>query len=454
MNRKEGLLKLPKFSFHSLKHLVERSFAAKPSTEIRAILSPVNSFKRERSRYKMNRCGISFRHTKPKQDSQSTNEFTEGHTMIDTKKGFDIYHKLLIKKNIYRAYNKYTELTASDHIHKILYNDKAHIVAAYKEFLIYEDIKELLAASCKKQASKLLLPNLAKGAASVFATYRTSSHPIIKRALGKKVKANKDLSECKENISTIFLSNFYDSLAKEDLSNSASELPLNCNVSSGERSMSGLLNELHELSRESIKNETKDKPLALNKLRKENIAGNKLKKKLGKANEEASSLNSIYDISLLKKKVNLQARNRNAGRLALATISSKRTEQLFPNKLDEVKSSNRIRILCRSGVGSKAQLSGAGRPKITLKDQRLKSNYFAVYGQGKSHCFSQGNSSKSIPYNTANSKVKLIIKKSSAKFLQSTKASAKGGARGHTLRLSSCLSEKGLARKKASPQAL
>jgi hypothetical protein len=384
MNGKEGSRKHLKFPLYSLKHLVERSYTTKPLSEVKAILSPITPLARKTSRHKMSRCGISLISIKPKQDSQSTNEYTETNTTIDN---IDSYYKLLIKKNLYHTHTHYTQQTYSDHINKILYNDKAHIVAIYKDFLIYEDIKELFGSS--KYSFREVMSN-SKGV-SVFDTYRTNGNRVIRRGLVKKSKVNKwrEMGNgCGEN-STVFFSGFFDELAKEDLSNSCSEIPFEyCKLSYSEPSLSRLLNELSNDSIEVESSDSNQEPLKADN------------------NKEPISLNSLYKI-LLRKKKNSQVRNCNDKKLALATVSTKRLQKTSLNKLSKAGSSNIMRALyyskCRSGVSSKNQLSETTKSKLC--DKQVKTNYFAIYDK---NFLSQSNSTKNV--NTANVKLRIHLK--------------------------------------------
>jgi hypothetical protein len=145
------------------------------------------------------------------------------------------------------------DLTAIESVNRIIYNDYTHPVSVFKDFLIYDDVKELLTSFYSFRTTKMLLKGLVKEREKKFVrfTFRLCENTIIKKAMMKKEKVKKIKEEDMkghESVSTFFRTTFISSLAKEDLSNSISRLPaisLDCSNNEGTENIDDLLKKLN-----------------------------------------------------------------------------------------------------------------------------------------------------------------------------------------------------------------
>ena len=138
----------------------------------------------------------------------------------------------IMKLQLINSYIKNYNLAQIENIDKIIYNDYSHISSLFKEYLIYDDTKETLEQFYKIRSTKCLLNELIKNNQRNFisSTFRLCENRTIKKANLRKKKIrkikNEDMKQ-HESESTVFRSTFISTLAKEDLSNSASQIPAN-----------------------------------------------------------------------------------------------------------------------------------------------------------------------------------------------------------------------------------
>ena len=169
--------------------------------------------------------------------------------------------------NLLKEYNQNCSEADIEVINKIIYNDSSHIVSLFKEFLIYEDLKELFQFYNKKHEIKHLLDKLTENEPKnlIRSTYLINQTNEIKRAVRKKkkierIKAEENVNRWEE--STLLRTTFMNKIAKEDLSNSISILPSNsleCSRGENPRLISELLYELENSPCEEINlNQTKE----------------------------------------------------------------------------------------------------------------------------------------------------------------------------------------------------
>jgi len=175
----------------------------------------------------------------PKTSVESTNEGTTGFTPSQDRmsiiKIYESTKKLIVKFNLYKQYRKVKKETDLETINKIIYNEKSHVVAIFKDFLIYDDIKEFIVKQhnlkeIKRQLLKLCKPVVLQRPKNIV-VYEKS---IFEKAKERKEKIRKIKEEDNKKGaegSTFLRTGFMDELAREDLLNSRSNLPsnsLNC----------------------------------------------------------------------------------------------------------------------------------------------------------------------------------------------------------------------------------
>eukprot|EP00826_Nyctotherus_ovalis_P041966 TRINITY_DN4278_c0_g4_i2.p1 TRINITY_DN4278_c0_g4~~TRINITY_DN4278_c0_g4_i2.p1 ORF type:complete len:354 (-),score=109.31 TRINITY_DN4278_c0_g4_i2:602-1663(-) len=147
-------------------------------------------------------------------------------------------------------------------VNRIIYNDSAHLVAVFKDYLIYEDVKELLQVYNIVQ-SRYLLAKLTKETPRniVLSTYSISKTKAFKQATKRRnkiLRIKAEDRESREEESTLFRTEFINSLAKEDLSNSISALPANsleCSQSEDIKKIGELLAEFNNCDQSNTEEE-------------------------------------------------------------------------------------------------------------------------------------------------------------------------------------------------------
>ena len=89
-----------------------------------------------------------------------------------------------------RKYKVVNEDSAFENINKIIYNDAVHIVAVFKEYLIYDDVREIISWIYDTRRSKNILKKLITKPDKnpVTLTYLFSTNKSIKKANLKKQK--------------------------------------------------------------------------------------------------------------------------------------------------------------------------------------------------------------------------------------------------------------------------
>jgi len=319
MNQRESKMGL---KLHPLKTLIEQSYLNKSRSEIDAILSPIptsnSSFHLLGETYRVkNEVEIlKFKCSEQNKviqirDSQSTSEYTETLPTLPTGKSSGYYFQNWIKYNLLRQYRVNSGLFNLENINKIIYNDNSHLVAQFKDFLIYEDVKELL-QMYNGTRSKCKLVELVKKTPKnlVLFTYLINQTNAVKQAIKKRNKIRKIKAEDREHQgeqSTLFKTGFMNSLAKEDLSNSISVLPtisLECSQNEDMRKIEihlvgELLGELNNDDKSSSDEEREeyDKQIPLNKKIAEGIIDRKNIMTAEYRNPKIFSSNACYEKS-------------------------------------------------------------------------------------------------------------------------------------------------------------
>ena len=232
--------------FHTLKPFIDHSSSTKAHPQIKAVLSPIATFPpkpppleyTQPKRCKVVTCTVkSTERPKPKLNkkcsSESTNELTETLRTAPTTKPLEHHLNTVIRYNLLKICKRNYDKAQIENIDKIIYNDRAHVVALFKDFLVYDDIKELIQQYYKSIESTYFINKYSadrKGKKCFPSTISLGEYKILKRAKIKKEKIRKIKEGDKpkqENESTFFRTAFMNSLAKEDLSNSLSKLPAN-----------------------------------------------------------------------------------------------------------------------------------------------------------------------------------------------------------------------------------
>jgi len=171
--------------------------------------------------------------TSKKESNDSTNELTQSVSTFKFNKITEKYFAKVIRLNLLMEYKRNFLASQLENVDKIIYNDKAHIVAKFKDYLIYDDIKEILQKEYKSIESMYLINKIACSKPKKFvpSDIVLKENKILNKANQKKEKIRKIREEDKyqhnENDETFFRTAFMNSLAKEDLSNSVSRLPSN-----------------------------------------------------------------------------------------------------------------------------------------------------------------------------------------------------------------------------------
>ncbi len=201
---------------------------------------------------------------KHKGSSESTNELTETlQTAVCPSiakppvLGLEQMKLRVIRLNLLRRCRKVRTEAEVEDITRIMYNDRAHIVAVFKDFLIYDDIKELLRAYLPKtEAVRELRKISTKLRAEKFVPcdIALEEQLILKKGKERKEKVRRIKGDrpAEEDGSTFFRTAFLNSLAKEDLSNSLSRLPANSLECSDDEDSQRILELLRELNSHDI----------------------------------------------------------------------------------------------------------------------------------------------------------------------------------------------------------
>ena len=198
-----------------------------------------------------------------KVSTESTKEHTEPsfllvstNSQIKSKNNSvtDAMKLLIVKRNLFRQCARTLANTQVEIINKVVYNEKSHVVALFKDYLIYDDIREFMlkSHSLKESIQKMMKPPGYCKPPFVPSYLALREKGIIDKANERKEKIRKikeaDLKKGTE-VSTFFRTGYMDSLAKEDLLNSRSNLPTNsleCESSEDGLQIAELLKKLNE----------------------------------------------------------------------------------------------------------------------------------------------------------------------------------------------------------------
>jgi hypothetical protein len=324
-------------------------------------------------------------------DSQSTNEYTETLPTLPALKTADYYFQNYIKYNLQRQYKQDIEQYNIEDINKIIYNDNAHVVAVFKDYLIYEDVKELLQVYSKLQ-SKYLIRKLSKerSRSLVLSIYLINTTKALKQATKRRNKIRKlraEEREMREEESTLFRTEFMNSLAKEDLSNSISVLPVNSSEYSQSEDIKRIGEMLGELNKSANEEEKTmkdfDRQVPLNKKIVEGVIDRKNIMTAGYKYSKMFSSNRCYETSsknnpnalLIKSldkfllKRSSKVRNRTLTRLLTDAVHGVKT---YDAENEEVLSKPEVKHNCFNIYSKKFKF----KPSTFRREENTKSNVF------------------------------------------------------------------------------
>ena len=305
-------------------------------------------------------------------DSQSTSECTEALSTLPVLKSADYYFQNYIKYNLHKEYKKDIDQYNLENINKIIYNDNSHVVAVFKDYLIYEDVKELL-QMCSKTQSRYLIGKLRKEYSHnlVLSTYLINTTKAFKQANKRRNKIRKlmdEEKEIKEEESTLFRTEFLNSLAKEDLSNSISVLPVNsleCSQNEDIRRIGELLGELNKLANEEEKIiKEYDKQIPLNKRIVEGVIDRKHIMTAGHKYSKMFSSNGCYETSS-KNKPN--------------ELLIKSLDKFLLSRSSKIRNRTLTRLLTDAVHGMKTYY--AENEEVFSKPEVKHKNYFNIYAK-------------------------------------------------------------------------
>ncbi len=209
----------------------------------------------------------------------------------------------VIRWNLLRSYRDAKTESDIEDVNKIIYNDRAHIVAIFKDYLIYDDIKDILPSYIPVRESITLLPRIIRAVKPKFVPCDAilAEQKILKKGKERKEKVRRIKEEDKlveEDGSTFFRTAFMNSLAKEDLSNSLSRLPANSLECSNDEDSKRILELMKEINsndvslhvkkahielRSAPKEEVKKRPSQQTKTNAKKKPANELNKRIGAA---------------------------------------------------------------------------------------------------------------------------------------------------------------------------
>ncbi len=173
--------------------------------------------------------------------------------------------ELILRCNLMRQYRAAQDVESLEVVNNIIYNEESHIVALFKDYLIYDDIKEFLDRRYTLKRARQQLKAIAEHSSQrLKPCYRLlKEYEIMDKGSERKKKVRKikeeDCRKAGPDGSTFFRSRYMDSLAREDLQNSRSRLPeasLDCSTSSGRvdgGQIIDLLKKLNDRDKSSLK---------------------------------------------------------------------------------------------------------------------------------------------------------------------------------------------------------
>jgi len=159
----------------------------------------------------------------------------------------------LIKNNLLKRCSRINLSINRDGINKIICNFPSHIVAVFKEYLIYDDANEFLYRFYKEYEGQIRLSKIIKTCNEKwmpsYMMLRVSKIFYKKEKRRAKIILMKRAEEldCESNESSLFDTKFMNSLAKDDVENSHSKLLLSEYSLASEKGFSQLFHELSQL---------------------------------------------------------------------------------------------------------------------------------------------------------------------------------------------------------------
>jgi len=213
--------------------------------------------------------------------------------IVKLKKGKrNISH--VVRYNLLRNCAKELKTVGVENVNKMIYNIPTHIVAIFKDHLIYDDANEFLHRYYLKEEAKIRLQKIAEYYLNKDKILPSSATWNLQKVLlkGKERKEKILRIKCADDInknaagSTFFNSKFMNSLAKEDLQNSKSQLPVDSValsisspqsiLSSANKSSTKFLDLLDKLN-DSFENSNKQKESSMFQAQKNNAPNPKCK---------------------------------------------------------------------------------------------------------------------------------------------------------------------------------
>ena len=205
------------------------------------------------------RCDYEIKYSYEKPSTHIHFSMGNSSTSASGSKGCEPIHTTkIIRYNLLKEYSKSIQYSNVENMEKILHNYSNHLVAMFKEYLIYDDINEFLHKYYNPSEAK---PYLKK----IFEYYSKMNTPMPscaalneKKALLKNGRKKERIRELKENesndskrgnISNLFCSKFMASLVNNDLQESQSYLPADSMLDNvnGEKGILDLLDKLTEI---------------------------------------------------------------------------------------------------------------------------------------------------------------------------------------------------------------
>lgn len=337
--------------------------------------------------------GAEQQKTVPAKDSQSTSEYTETLATLPAGKTHDTYWQSRVKYNLMKECRRCGDEANVESVNRIIYNDSAHLVAVFKDYLIYEDVKELLQV-CNIVQSRYLLAKLTKETPRnlVLSTYLISKTKAFKQATKRRnkiLRMKAEDIESREEESTLFRTEFINSLAKEDLSNSVSALPANsleCSQSEDIKKIGELLAELNNCDQSNAEEEKLtreyEKQIPLNRRVAEGLIDRKHLLTADYRNAKILSSNACYEAGTKGKALVIKSLDK-----LLASRASKQRNRTLTRLLADAASAVKTYDADRDAVLSSPEAESCKKNCFNIYKFKLKGNLFGREDNARSNIF-------------------------------------------------------------------
>lgn len=364
---------------HLLKKLIEQSSSTKDRSEVKAILLPTPERKNilySRQHSELVATVILSGRKKANIRNYNQSLYSASLSLRSSKNNFE----LIVKHNLYKEYKAIGIESSIENVQKIIYNDNAHIVALFKEYLIYDDAKELFHSYYSTKQSIGWLGKCRGKEKLVSKSYMYAKNPTLRRAAQKKCKVQRIKQEdAKErgSESTFLYTEYMNSLALEDLSNSRTSLPAD-SLNTAQNSVP-LLQLLQLIDRDS--NFAADNATRASKSPGGQSAGRELRRETERKNEKAKSSKDCYMVAahLLRKSPSEVACKPEfdieGGKITLKQSNNSVKKYMHKNL-------TLIKLLSSFKASKKHHVLGKSlSPKPESKNNLVRKNYFAIYNK-------------------------------------------------------------------------